>query len=376
MIMAKSTDKQINPLLIRLSNHQVRPTRWTVCFSFLPLCLMLTREYAAARAPESRSNEPATAASQAATNREIIRNSIGMRLVRIRGGEFLMGASDSDDDAQESEKPRHKVRITKPFYLGIHEVTVAQFRAFVRDTDYQTGAEPDGKGSSGFNTALPGFEYDKPGYTWKNLGWIQDDDHPVLNVSWYDATAFCQWLTKKERRTYRLPTESEWEYACRAGSKARFISGDSSDELKLIANVQDRSLAAKKPRFSNSDDASYLSRPVPWDDGHPFSAPVGSLLPNELGLYDILGNAAEWCQDWYGKDYYGNSPLTDPKGPETGTARVVRGGAFLHQARHCRVSHRVAGTPSYRNYIIGFRVVLETDDRRRPVVSGAGWPGR
>jgi formylglycine-generating enzyme required for sulfatase activity len=317
-----------------------------------------------AQEPERQAGESPPAVRQAFTKGHIVRNSIGMSLARIPAGEFLMGAADGDQDADESEKPEHKVRITKPFYIGVHEVTVGQFRAFVHDTKYQTGAETDGKGSSGYNPALPGFEYDKPAYTWKNLGWKQGDEHPVLNVSWHDATAFFRWLSKKEDRTYRLPTEAEWEYACRAGSAARFITGDSIDELKGIANVQDKSLVAKKPRFSNSDDASYLTKPVPWDDGHPFSAPVGSYQPNALGLYDMLGGAAEWCQDWYGKDYYRDSRLTDPNGPETGTARVVRGGAFLHQARHCRVSHRVAGAPSYHNYIIGFRVVMEADSQK------------
>jgi formylglycine-generating enzyme required for sulfatase activity len=333
------------------------------CLCCLAIFLAVARDSVAADERESPYQDAASADRQLVTNGAILRNSIGMSIARVPAGEFLMGAPDSDDDAQKTERPRHKVRISRPFYLGIHEVTVGQFRAFVRETGYQTGAETDGNGSSGFNSALPGFEYDKPGYTWKNLGWKQDENHPVLNVSWHDATAFCRWLTKKENKTYRLPTEAEWEYACRAGGQARFITGDSSEELKRIANVQDKSLVDKKPRFSNSDDASYLTKPVGWNDGHAFSAPVGTFRPNGMGLYDMLGNAAEWCHDWYDKDYYRTSPLNDPMGPETGTARVVRGGAFLHQARHCRVSHRIAGTPSYRNYIIGFRVLMEAEDQ-------------
>jgi formylglycine-generating enzyme required for sulfatase activity len=341
-----------------------KPLRCIACFCCLAIFLAATRGSVAVDEQAIPSKDAATAGRQPFAEGAVLRNSIGMSLARIPAGEFLMGAADGDQDADKSEKPRRKVRITRPFYLGVHEVTVGQFRAFVRDTSYQTGAETDGKGSSGFNPALPGFEYDKPGYTWKNLGWKQDDNHPVLNVSWHDATAFCRWLGKKENKAYRLPTEAEWEYACRAGGQARYITGDASDELKRIANVQDKSLVEKKPRFSNSDDSSYLTGPVPWDDGHPFSAPVGTFRPNGLGLYDMLGNAAEWCQDWHDKDYYRNSPHEDPTGPETGTARVVRGGAFLHQARHCRVSHRVAGTPSYHNYIIGFRALMEADDQR------------
>src|SRR5262245_51857843 len=138
---------------------------------------------------------------------EIVRNSIGMKLALIPAGKFRMGAPESDPDAEEHEKPQHSVRITKPFYLGVHEVTVGSFRKFVEQTGHRTGVETDGKGSSGYNAGLRGFEYGKQGYTWKNVGWKQDDDHPVLNVTWDDAMAFCRWLSKKEKRTYRLPTE-------------------------------------------------------------------------------------------------------------------------------------------------------------------------
>src|SRR5262249_49853914 len=146
---------------------------------------------------------------------------------------------------------------------------------------------------------------------------------------------------------------------CRAGTGDRFLAGDSAVALRLIANVQDRSLAEMKPRFSNSETSSYLTKPVPWDDGHPFSAPVGRFRPNGFGLHDMLGNAAEWCSDWYGEASYRNSPPVDPSGPPRGTGRVVRGGAFLHQPCHCRVSQRTSGTPSYHNYIIGFRIVAD-----------------
>ena len=286
-----------------------------------------------------------------------ISNSIGAKLILIPAGEFLMGAADSDEDAQPDEAPQHQVRISKPFYIGVHEVTADQFRAFVDATGHRTAAETEA--SSGFNPETQTFEYDRRGFDWRNPGWRQTDEHPVLNVTWFDAVAFCDWLSTKEGRTYRLPTEAEWEYACRAGSDGRFIRGSSVDDLRAIANVQDRSLAAKQPRFSNSETSSYLKQPVPWDDGHPFSAPVGSFRPNEFGLHDMLGNAAEWCQDWYAADAYRRSAAVDPTGAAEGQGRVVRGGAFLHQPRHCRVTQRVSGAPPYHNYIIGFRVVLE-----------------
>jgi formylglycine-generating enzyme required for sulfatase activity len=292
----------------------------------------------------------------------IVTNSIRMKLALIPAGEFLMGAPESDSDANKDELPQHRVRITRQFHMGIHEVTVEQFRSFVDDTGHKTAAENEE--SSGYDSDNQMFQYNKRGFNWRNLGWKQSDDHPVLNVNWFDAVAFCEWLSRKESRRYRLPTEAQWEYACRAGTVARFIGGDSSNQLLLIANVQDESLAQLKPRFSNSDSASYLTKPVPWDDKYPFSAPVGRFQPNKFGLYDMLGNAAEWCQDWYAEDHYRDSPTNDPSGPEKGTGRVVRGGAFLHQPRHCRVTQRVNGAPSYHNYIIGFRVVLDADESK------------
>ncbi len=293
-----------------------------------------------------------------------ITNSINMQLALIPAGEFLMGAADSDQDANADEAPAHRVQISRPFYIGVHEVTLGEFRAFVDATGYITAAETED--SSGYDEQTQTFQYGRRGFNWRNLGWKQADDHPVLNVNWFDAIKFCEWLSQKERRTYRLPTEAEWEYACRAGTKARFILGDSSDNLKGSANVQDQSLAEKQPRFSNSDSVGYLRKPVPWNDGYPFSAPVGSFQPNGFGLHDMLGNAAEWCQDWYGEAHYSHSSSApvDPTGPDSGSTRVARGGAFLHQPRHCRVSHRISGLPAYHNYVIGFRVAMEASDTK------------
>jgi formylglycine-generating enzyme required for sulfatase activity len=293
---------------------------------------------------------------------EVITNSINMKLALVPAGEFVMGVPDSDQDANKDESPQHRVQISRPFYFGIHEVTVGNFRAFVDATRYMTSAESEE--SSGYDEQTQTFQYSQRGFSWRNLGWIQTDDHPVLNVNWSDAITFCEWLSQKEGRTYRLPSEAEWEYACRAGTRARFILGDSSDNLNGTANVQDQSLAEKQPRFSNAESPSYLRKPVSWNDGYPFSAPVGSFQPNGFGLYDMLGNAAEWCQDRYVEDYYFSSAAVDPKGPDNGLSRVVRGGAFLHQPRHCRVSQRTSGLPSYHNYIIGFRVVLDASDTK------------
>lgn len=284
-------------------------------------------------------------------------NSLKMRFVYIPPGEFLMGGSDSDKNARANELPQHPVRISRGFYIGAYEVTVGEFRAFVKATGHKTAAEE--KGSSGFDSDTKTFQYNRRGFNWKNVGWKQSKDHPVVNVNWHDADAFCKWLSKKEGRTYRLPTEAEWEYACRAGTKGRFITGDSIEDLQQIANVQDKSLFMLNPRFSNSEHSTYLKKPVPWNDHHPFAAPVGRFKANDFRLHDTLGNVAEWCNDWYAKDYYQSSPKVDPTGPTEGKGRVIRGGAFLHQPQHCRVTSRIAGTPSYQNYVIGFRVVEE-----------------
>lgn len=200
-------------------------------------------------------------------------NSIGMKLVLIPAGEFQMGSPDADKQAQDNEKPQRKVRITRPFYLGAHEVTVGQFRAFVEAEKYKTSAESGEKGGWGFNPKSRQFEQ-KPEFSWKSTGFEQTDAHPVANVSWLDADAFCKWLSRKEGKTYRLPTEAEWEYACRAGTTTRFHCGDSDDTLKGVANIGDAALAEK---IGDADpNAKYHS----WNDGYPFAAPVGKFKPN------------------------------------------------------------------------------------------------
>jgi formylglycine-generating enzyme required for sulfatase activity len=184
------------------------------------------------------------------------------------------------------------------------------------------------------------------------VGWKQTDAHPVVNVTWNEAVKFCEWLSRKEKRTYALPTEAEWEYACRAGTRTRYYSGDDEASLKKVANIQDASLKAKL-------DADYAKHYVfqSWDDGYPFTAPVGSFQPNGWGLYDMHGNVWQWCADWYGKDYYGNSPIKDPKGPESGKYRVLRGGSWGTNPRNCRSARRGI-EPGVRRDSNGFRVVL------------------
>jgi len=232
---------------------------------------------------------------------------VAMDLVRVPSGEFQMGSPPGEAEGQACEKPVHKVRITRPFYMGRCEVTNAQYRAF------------------------------RPGH---HSGHLDGDDQPVLFVSWYDADAFCRFVSSKIARTVRLPTEAEWEYACRAGTTTRFHTGDRS-------------------RMKDSVDLYKAG----WSGGNArgVSKPVGRKAPNAFGLYDMHGNAWEWCDDWYAADYYKASPADDPPGPKSGRAKVLRGGSYqFWTVYYCRSAHRYAWRPDARESVTGFRIVIES----------------
>jgi formylglycine-generating enzyme required for sulfatase activity len=289
-----------------------------------------------------------------------------MKLVRIPAGEFVMGSRESGEelanvfaayDAKPEdfsrEHPAHRVRITKPFYLGAYEVTLGQFLMFYHDAKYKTDAERDGKGGWGYSGDKDNPVKQSPEFVPWNTGFEQTMDHPVVNVSWNDAVAFCEWLGRKEGKTYRLPTEAEWEYACRAGTTTRYSSGDDPETLAQIGNVVD---ASTKP-FMGARLAISAS------DGYVFTAPVGQFRPNAFGLYDMHGNVFEWCADWYGEEYYSNSATDDPTGPTSGSARVVRGGSWNYTARSCRSAFRSCTPPWWRTHQQGFRVAQVPADR-------------
>jgi formylglycine-generating enzyme required for sulfatase activity len=247
----------------------------------------------------------------------------------------------------DDEQPRHRVRITKIDALARHEVTVGQFGRFVADTGYKTEAERDGKGAYGFNVEKGTYEQD-PKYTWRNPGFPQSDDHPVTCVSWNDANEFCRWLSGKDGRTYRLPTEAEWEYACRAGSESRYSFGDDPEGLARVGNAAD---ASAKARFAS------MTWAIKADDGFVFTAPVGRYAANAWGLFDMHGNVWEWCLDGYDAAYYKSSPEVDPGGAGAGAAhRVIRGGSWRSLGRYCRSATRYRSSPDYRNDLLGFRV--------------------
>ncbi|HEY5315566.1 MAG TPA: formylglycine-generating enzyme family protein [Pirellulales bacterium] len=302
-----------------------------------------------------------------------------MKLVLVPAGTFMMGAEEDRSDTLnyfpycdpkwlDGEPPRHRVRITKPFYMGQYEVTLGQFLMFYHGAGYKTDIERDGRPSRGYvNNRLVESSNWRP---WAP-GWQIGMDHPAVYVSWNDATAFCRWLSTKEGKTYRLPTEAEWEYACRAGTNSRYFFGNNPEALVRYANVADWDRRAEsekdggKSTIANYDKDGKMTdttTPYPWlsrRDGYAWTAPVGKFQPNAFGLYDMHGNAWEWCSDWYGEDYYANSPVDDPKGPSAGSSRVSRGGGFYNTPVNLRCALRDYGLPASRACSFGFRVVCE-----------------
>ncbi len=244
-------------------------------------------------------------------------------------------------------------------------MTVGQFRRFLEASDYTPESEADGTGGYGFNpdydpqTSARGdaFEGRHPKYSWRNPGFRQDDDHPVVNITWNDAVAMSRWLSRKEGKAYRLPTEAEWEYAARAGTRTRYSSGDDPESLLKVGNTFDAGTARHWPHWKAYAHAS--------SDGFDFTAPVGSFAPNALGLYDMHGNAWEWCADWHADDYYVKSPVDDPQGPASGTVRVRRGGSWHTWAFYARSSYRNWNAPDTRYTLVGMRLLREVGSGER-----------
>jgi formylglycine-generating enzyme required for sulfatase activity len=257
------------------------------------------------------------------TNPMRMTNSLQMEFALIPAGTFQMGTRLTPEQIHQrypggkveyyEGETQHQVKLTKSFYLGAYEVTVGQFRKFVEAENYKTDAERDEKGGYGYDAETGKFSQDAK-YSWRNPGFEQDDKHPVVNVSWNDAVAFCKWLSRVEGRDYRLPTEAEWEYGCRAASSREFTFGDDAEQLVGFGNVADASFKTKLPTATS----------VRSNDGSIFTSRVGSYRSNEFGLHDMHGNVNEWCSDWYGE--YPSSAVVDPVGPATGSFRVNRGG--------------------------------------------------
>jgi formylglycine-generating enzyme required for sulfatase activity len=225
---------------------------------------------------------------------------VTMRLAPIPAGKFLMGSPGDEAGRDEDEGPLREVVISKPFYMGLYEVTQEQYEAVM-------GAKPSK---------------------------FADAAKPVESVSWEDAVEFCKRLSRKTSQPVALPTEAQWEYACRAGTKTRFSSGDDDRQLYNYA------------RYGQGADAG--------------TVPVGSRKPNAWGLYDMHGNVWEWCADWYAGSYV-NAPTQDPAGPISGQARVLRGGSWVNTSDGCRCATRNKSAPDVRYNGIGFRVVVNSE---------------
>ena len=276
-------------------------------------------------------------------------NSLGMQLVRIEPGTFTMGsehASLSDEliagkaylrDGDSDEKPVHQVTLTTPFYIGIFQVTNAQYEEF----------QPEHSESRG----LPNMGSQASSY----MGFSQDDDEAVVFIDWHDANRFCEWLSEKEGLPYRLPTEAEWEYVCRAGTTTHFHTGDTLPS-EFHKNVGE-SWYPDTGRSRGAEEVMPLH--------------VGQTPPNAWGVYDMHGNVEEWCQDWYGP--YEPHSQTDPIGRETGLYRVTRGGSHSTLLCYLRSANRMGAVPEDKHWYIGLRVVCgampQTDPTPAPKVA-------
>jgi formylglycine-generating enzyme required for sulfatase activity len=262
---------------------------------------------------------------------KVITNSLGMKLAYIPAGKFLMGSPAGEADRDEGET-QHEVTITRPFYLGVYEVTQGEFTKLIAAT---------GKARAIFTAQRGG-----------------GPSNPMENLTWDFAVQFCKALTnqpaeKEAGRRYRLPTEAEWEYACRAGTTTPFHFGKS-------LNSKEANFNGNYP-YGGAEKGPYLRK----------TDKVGSHAPNAWGLYDMHGNVAEWCSDFYDPDYYRKSPKEDPKGPEKGVVptdydgfyRVIRGGSWLDEGRACRSAYRSRAMPHDPYRLIGLRVVCEVTDR-------------
>ncbi len=271
-----------------------------------------------------------------------VTNSLGMKFVTIPSGSFMMGSGMSASEVAsryggkekyfKDEHPQHRVTISKPFYIQTTEVTVGQWRSFTSQTGYKTEAE-----TGGGAYVWTGSKWEKKeGVYWDNPGFEQSDKNPVTCVSWNDVQAFLKWLNSKEGKTNRLPTEAEWEYAARAGTKTPFYTGDclSTDQANYDGNYPGKECS--KGTFRKK------------------TTPVGTFSPNPWGLYDMHGNVYEWVQDWYGD--YPSGSVTDPSGPSSGSLRVDRGGGWYYGARLCRSATHFRDTPGLGFGDLGFRL--------------------
>lgn len=292
------------------------------------------------------------------------------QMVVVPAGSFVMG-STAEERAREKvpkppkvpfdfarfEQPQHEVTFRKPFAIGRYEVSRGEYARFVAETSHPTGPSCWAWDARSGNFAEMAGWLVQQGKSWKDPGFPQTDDHPVVCVDFADAKAFAGWLSKKTGQTYRLPTEAEWEYAARAGTTTTRPWGNDIDASCKFANVADDSLAAVHPRPQNYADFT----PFKCDDGIVFTAPVASFVPNAFGVYNMLGNAAEWIDDCFHESYEG-AP-SDGSAWRDNACRlgvVVRGGSWFSFPWTVRSAHRVRGENLQTRYgATGFRLVRD-----------------
>ena len=238
----------------------------------------------------------------------------GMEFVWVPKGCFRMGSTSG----AKHERPVHEVCV-KGFWMGKYEVTNAEWRKY-----------------------RPG--HDSGSYEGQALN---DERQPVVEVSWEEARGFAVWLSERGHSRFRLPTEAEWEYAARAGTRTERFWGDDANDACRYANVADRTAERQWSNWVVHD----------CDDGYAVTAPAGSFEPNGFGLYDLLGNVWEWVRDRYGGKYYASASRQDPRGPSVGSVRVLRGGGWLHDPARVRSAYRGRTTPGDRRGIVGFRLL-------------------
>jgi len=263
--------------------------------------------------------------------------------VLIRGNIFTMGSPASEVDRSDDET-EHQVKVSD-FYLSKYAVTVAEFRKFVEATGYRTDAET-GDGSY----AWDGKTWEKrAGINWRygvsgSVRPQSEENHPALHVSWNDAAAYCTWMKEKTGKKFRLPTEAEWEYACRAGTTTPFNTGEN--------------LTTDQANY----DGNYPYNNNPKGDSLENTVAVDTFASNAWGLYNMHGNVWEWCGDRYGGNYFEEckvkGTVENPVGPETGSDRVLRGGYWDGDAGDCRSAYRGSGAPGNRSGDVGFRLAF------------------
>jgi len=310
-------------LLKHFASHQYFGARYHAKFASPVAFYETAVEAPALTAKEVQAGEAVAAAVVDEETVELL-----VKFVPIRGGEFTMGSPVSEANHQDDET-QHQVRVSD-FSMSKYAVTVAEFKRFVDATGYCTDAE---KMSNTKN-----WRYGVSG-----LRPQSEEDHPVVYVSWNDAVAYAKWLSAKTGKHFRLPTEAEREYACRAGSRMPFDT--------------EENLTTNQANFNGN----YFYNDHPKGVYRQNTVAVNSFTPNAFGLYNMHGNVWEWCSDWYGKTYYeeckANGTVTNPAGPESGAYRVIRGGGWDYFAEYCRSACRNSRSSASRNSHVGFRLI-------------------